>query len=338
MTRGNNHGGKRENAVGSTPTSKWRALSHGRRKSRFKKKKQTTNPPFRTFVVPIVISTNTHGCYYTPNEEFYGGISKNYDISSEYVYHYTSKSKAKQIIKSKTLFPSTNTSNDCLFGVGAYFTSLTPKNSKRDILYNNYGDETEYNSNKIVKLMGVRQINCGRNVWIYPTNYPLDLSAVSAEVACVTCDFGSISFACTHCDGNGIFNTYDCAQCDGSGTYQHYKQCITCYGNGICEFICTECTQGTVEVQCDCDGGYGFWGEFCYECDGEGQIYHQCDNCNGGIVDDDCQSCNATGNFYWNHTEQCNRCNGGTVVVQCNVCNGGELPCHQCDGQNVIYL
>eukprot|EP01083_Nonionella_stella_P264906 897981_1 len=298
----------------------------------------------------MAVEFNFIGYMQRANEECYGGTSKEYDISNEYVYHYTSKSKAKKIIRSESLFPSTNEYNDCLFGVGVYFTSLTPNNSKRDILFNNYGDETnsnEANANawiriRIDNLSDVQQINCGRNVWIYPTNHSLDLSEVSAEVSCVKCDFGSRSFECTQCDGNGIFNEGECQSCDGSGTFQHYKKCETCYGNGYGEFICPECDQGMVDVECDfCDGDGYDWSGFCDPCDGDGKTHQECQNCNGNWNRNDCPSCNGTGNFHWNHTEQCNTCSGRGDVesvlvfvnLQCTACNGsGAMDCPACVG------
>lgn len=55
---------------------------------------------------------------------------RKFDESNEYVYHYTSRTKMKQILNSGVLYPSTNEYNDCLFGVGVYFTSLKPSNNK----------------------------------------------------------------------------------------------------------------------------------------------------------------------------------------------------------------
>ena len=57
-------------------------------------------------------------------------IQSNVDVDKDFVYHYTSKSKARKIRRSKLLLPSINQNSDCLYGIGIYFTSLCPNNTK----------------------------------------------------------------------------------------------------------------------------------------------------------------------------------------------------------------
>eukprot|EP01084_Bolivina_argentea_P053426 98073_1 len=254
-------------------------------------------------------------------EAFYDDESSEFNsslsVSNEYVYHYTSKNKARKIINSCALLPSRNEYNDCLFGIGIYFTSLNPSNSKRDILFNNYGSETSYNesnANAWIRIkqnnLNVSEINCNRNVWIYPTSQPLDLSSVDAEVSCLKCNFGNITSSCNQCDGDGC-GMFNCKQCDGSGIYQYYKQCWTCNGNG---------------------NGNGV------------SLNHEYDHETGinliTVEPSECPSCNGTGNFFWNREEECNNCSGtGGIMEKCNACNGaGNVDCPECDGADVICL
>ena len=60
-----------------------------------------------------------------------------FDISEKYYYHYTTLENAERIWKSGELRPSTNVAQDCRYGVGIYFTSLTnyPHNSKRMLIF-----------------------------------------------------------------------------------------------------------------------------------------------------------------------------------------------------------
>ena len=52
------------------------------------------------------------------------------ELSTNFFYHYTTGENAKDILESKVLLPSTDEEQDCLFGVGIYFTTVTPSNPK----------------------------------------------------------------------------------------------------------------------------------------------------------------------------------------------------------------
>eukprot|EP01084_Bolivina_argentea_P313341 542621_1 len=278
-------------------------------------------------------------------ELYFSNSNHQLNVDTKYIYHYTSNSNAKKIIRSRFLIPSTKEYNDCLYGVGIYFTSLTPNNCKRDILFNNYGTENAHNEDnanawiriKIDKLRHIKRINCNRNVWILPTGSNLNLSKVDAEISCIECDNGNIGFNCGACDGDGIFSVEECTQCDGTGTFG-YKECRTCDGNGNGRFICPECVRGSVYVECDmCDGDGGCW---CSDCDSDAEVDEQCRNCRGNWNRNNCPHCNATGNFNWRNSEKCNACYGsGDCVKECKRCNGdGDVSCPKCNGHNVIYL
>eukprot|EP01084_Bolivina_argentea_P065914 120167_1 len=211
-------------------------------------------------------------------------------FKKDVVFYYTSKPNIKKIISSQKLIPSINETDDCFYGI--YFTTLCPCNSKRDILVNSYS-ETMRNEQKeyafvkidIDKLPGITQINCKRNVWIYPTTNPLDLGHVHGAVSCPNC-FGN----CSLCDGHPL---EQCPRCDATGIFQKYRKCRDCNGSGKNYYeISNECSS------C-CGTGNFYWRKRgrCYQCNGSGYI-KKCDKCKGS-GNSQCSQCDGCGHFHF---------------------------------------
>lgn len=95
----------------------------------------------------------------------------------KYLYHYTTKTAAKQIASSGYIKASTGPS-DCALGKGAYFTQKPPNTSTKNLLRNNYdGGASQHRSsdtnayvripaNKVKAVDGRSQLN--RNVFVVP--------------------------------------------------------------------------------------------------------------------------------------------------------------------------
>ena len=56
------------------------------------------------------------------------------------IYHYTDRASAKAIMDSGVIKASRDIICDAVYGEGAYLTTMTPDNSDKTLLHNNYDD------------------------------------------------------------------------------------------------------------------------------------------------------------------------------------------------------
>jgi hypothetical protein len=93
--------------------------------------------------------------------------------------------------------------------------------------------------------------------------------------------------------------------------------------------------------ECDYCDGRGYL--TCPDCDGEGKIRDDCQECDNGLITVDCDKCNGTGKNISNQLtfdgeiEDCDKCNGvGKIEVPCPECNGEreiDIECPNCEGR-----
>lgn len=186
-----------------------------------------------------------------------------------------------------------------------------------------------------------------------PQHSYLRLKNVQAEISCFQCKYIPAQMRtetkCTGCNGVGVFSK-GCDNCNNKGLYQPYRQCWDCQGSGIVsikeELICQHCEEGKIEVECDECCGWDYY--ICMECEGEGIIKIDCQECYGEFkkenwVETECGRCNGTGNYAWDYGyQQCKNCGGnGTINFKCNQCQGhgdNVSKCRACQGKGVFYF
>eukprot|EP01083_Nonionella_stella_P141937 438228_1 len=227
-------------------------------------------------------------------EHFHRFTDAGLSYSEKRIYHYTTESNAKKIIKSGMIKPSRNELHDCMYGVGIYFTAVCPCNPKSDILHNNYVTETYANEDKanavigvlVSELRGVREVDSRRNIWLYSTSKQLDLGDVHGTVFCLSCDGDG---KCKQCEGDGT-RQMKCVRCSGSGAFP-YRICYRCNGGKrIYKGGCNACNH--------CNGTGNYCRTQCYGCKGHGYIDKKCDECNGS-GESDCRECDGCGHHHF---------------------------------------
>eukprot|EP01084_Bolivina_argentea_P034206 63310_1 len=163
---------------------------------------------------------------------------------------------------------------------------------------------------------------------------------------------------CNNCNSLGVENYFCCAngKVQTKCTYKYcangkvpiIQDCNVCIGNkGQLQKIKCNCSMNFFAVCKSCNGygfqaGYGhdYGGRnYCFECDGSGEICPN--NCLDGYYVDfvDCNACCGSGML---HTiETCSRCNGkGNINKLCSRCCGNtyiKMKCQECNGNGSLF-
>lgn len=132
---------------------------------------------------------------------------------------------------------------------------------------------------------------------------------VLVSIALVMCSL-LCACACSHCLGNGKIPCTNskckdgyiiCNECNGTEKI-NVKQCFRCDGLGHKSVACPKCN-GLGKVQnpftweyftCEMCGGHLVCQETCKECDGKGEFYDKCTNCEQGSLGE-CTTCHGEG-------------------------------------------
>ena len=110
----------------------------------------------------------------------------------EWLYHYTSTERAKEILSSHALNPSIRAvSGDARQGDGIYFTSLKQDTPYSVLHENNYDGARRLRAQNVyvrVRRKKIPAVVCAstspdRDVWVLPTTEPLDLEEVGAQLS-----------------------------------------------------------------------------------------------------------------------------------------------------------